>query len=55
MLIVKCDLAYRNIFEFLLLMEKAFLIIKDKEHLKEEGLEELKKIKNSMNTNRQNN
>ncbi len=35
--------------------KKAFLIIKDKEHLKEEGLEELKKIKNSMNTNRQNN
>lgn len=35
--------------------KKAFLIVKDKEHLKEEGLEELKKIKNSMNTNRQNN
>ena len=35
--------------------KKAFLIIKNKEHLNEEGLEELKKIKNSMNTNRQNN
>ena len=35
--------------------KKAFLIIKNKEHLKEQGLEELKKIKNSMNTNRQNN
>ena len=34
---------------------KAFLIIKKKEHLKKEGLEELKKIKNSMNTKRQNN
>jgi hypothetical protein len=30
--------------------KKAFIIIKKKEHLKHEGLEELKKIKNSMNT-----
>jgi hypothetical protein len=35
--------------------KKAFLIVKNKEHLKEQGLEELKNIKDSMNTKRQKN
>jgi hypothetical protein len=32
--------------------KKAFLIIKNKEHLEVQGLEELKNIKDSMNTKR---